>query len=129
MRNVATAVIILSTLGAVLDMALTVTTSVYEVSIQQTGDETDRTCRKRNADRKRSNRDNSEYIAVCICGRIVIIIFLSEDAGLYTGNIIKFENIISKLCIYDIWCDCLCGGDVRLRRYWLAGICPGIIIN
>ena len=30
MRNVATAVIILSTLGAVLDMALTVTTSVYE---------------------------------------------------------------------------------------------------
>ena len=33
MRNVATAVIILSTLGAVLDMALTVTTSVYEVSI------------------------------------------------------------------------------------------------
>ena len=35
MRNVATAVIILSTLGAVLDMALTVTTSVYEVSIHK----------------------------------------------------------------------------------------------
>ena len=35
MRNVATAVIILSTLGAVLDMALTVTTSVYEISIHK----------------------------------------------------------------------------------------------
>ena len=35
MRNVSTAVIILSTLGAVLDMALTVTTSVYEVSIHK----------------------------------------------------------------------------------------------
>ena len=35
MKNVATAVIILSTLGAVLDMALTVTTSVYEVSIHK----------------------------------------------------------------------------------------------
>ena len=35
MRNVATDVIILSTLGAVLDMALTVTTSVYEVSIHK----------------------------------------------------------------------------------------------
>lgn len=31
MRNVAVSVILLSTLGAVLDMALTVTTSVYEV--------------------------------------------------------------------------------------------------
>lgn len=35
MRNVAIAVIILSTLGAVLDMALTVTTSVYEISIHK----------------------------------------------------------------------------------------------
>ena len=35
MRNVATAVIILSTLGAVLDMALTVTTSVYEVKLTE----------------------------------------------------------------------------------------------
>ena len=42
------------------------------------------TCRKRNADRKRNNRDNGEYITVCISWRIVIIIFLSEDAGLYT---------------------------------------------
>ena len=94
MRNVATAVIILSTLGAVLDMALTVTTSVYEVSI-----------------RKRSNRDNGEYIVICVSWRITIIIFLSEDAGLYTGNIIKFENIVPELCINDIWCDRLCSGD------------------
>ena len=31
MRNVMVSVILLSTLGAILDMALTVTTSVYEV--------------------------------------------------------------------------------------------------
>ena len=77
----------------------------------QTGDETDRTCRKWNADRKRSNRDNGEYIAICVSWRITIIIFLSEDAGLYTGNIIKFENIVPELCINDIWCDRLCSGD------------------
>ena len=33
MPKVATAVIVLSTLGAVIDMALTVTTSVYEVKV------------------------------------------------------------------------------------------------
>ena len=107
MRNVATAVIILSTLGAVLDMALTVTTSVYEVSIHKPEIKLTELVESG----MKIGRDNSEYIVVCICGRIVIIIFLSEDAGLYTGNIIKFENIISELCIYDIWCDCLCGGD------------------
>ena len=123
MRNVATAVIILSTLGAVLDMALYGYHFRLRDQYSQTGDETDRTCRKWNADRKRSNRDNGEYIAICVSWRITIIIFLSEDAGLYTGNIIKFENIVPELCINDIWCDRLCSGDVYCGgRYWWENV-------
>ena len=76
MRNVATAVIILSTLGAVLDMALTVTTSVYEVSIHKPEMKLTELVRKWNADWKRSNRDNGEYIAICVSWRIHYYYFL-----------------------------------------------------
>ena len=56
---------------------------------------------------KRSNRNNSEYITICLSWRIFIAIFVFEDAELYAGNIIEFKNTVSKLCIYDIWCDCM----------------------
>lgn len=113
MRNVAIAVIILSTLGAVLDMALTVTTSVYEISIHKPDMSIDEINRKWNTDWKRSNRNNSEYITICLSWRIFIAIFVFEDAELYAGNIIEFKNTVSELCIYDIWCDCMryCDAD------------------
>ena len=80
MRNVAVSVILLSTLGAVLDMALTVTTSVYEVKSHKE----DMTFKELiHSGMKRSDRNNGEYTSVCIFRRITSAFFLSADAGIF----------------------------------------------
>ena len=58
MPKVATAVIVLSTLGAVIDMALTVTTSVYEVKCHKPDIKIEQTGSKWNEDWKRCDRNN-----------------------------------------------------------------------
>lgn len=110
MRNVMVSVILLSTLGAILDMALTVTTSVYEVKNHKSEMKFTE-CRKWNENRKRSDWNNGKYIAVCISWRITIVIYLFENAKLFVGTFAKFKNIVSKFCFYDFRCNCLCNGD------------------
>lgn len=83
MRNVAVSVILLSTLGAVLDMALTVTTSVYEVKSHKEDMTFKELIHSGMADRKRSDRNNGEYTSVCIFRRITSAFFLSADAGIF----------------------------------------------
>ena len=58
MPKVATAVIVLSTLGAVIDMALTVTTSVYEVKCHKPDIKMNKLVQKWNEDWKRCDRNN-----------------------------------------------------------------------
>ena len=109
MRNVMVSVILLSTLGAILDMALTVATSVYEVKNHKS--EMKFTELVESENRKRSDRNNGKYIAVCISWRITIVIYLFENAKLFVGTFAKFKNIVSKFCFYDFRCNCLCNGD------------------
>ena len=87
MRNVMVSVILLSTLGAILDMALTVTTSVYEVK------------------NHKSEMKFTELVESGMkIGREVI-------GKLFVGTFAKFKNIVSKFCFYDFRCNCLCNGD------------------
>ena len=104
MRNVMVSVILLSTLGAILDMALTVTTSVYEVKNHKSE-------MKFTELVESGMKIGREYIAVCISWRITIVIYLFENAKLFVGTFVKFKNIVSKFCFYDFRCNCLCNGD------------------
>ena len=104
MRNVMVSVILLSTLGAILDMALTVTTSVYEVKNHKSEMKFTELVESGMKNRKRSDWNNGKYIAVCISWRITIVIYLFENAKLFVGTFAKFKNIVSKFCFYDFRC-------------------------
>ena len=103
--------IILSTLGAVLDMALTVTTSVYEVSIHKPE-------MKLTELVESGMQIGREVIGTTV--NTLLFAYLGESLLLFSylkmqdytlETLLNSKILFQNLCIYDIWCDCLCGGD------------------
>lgn len=82
MLHVAVFVTVFSTLGAVIDTALSVTSSVYEVWTHKKQPDSERTYFFRLSGWKRNYRNNCKYAAFCLSWRLYSVICLCSDTAI-----------------------------------------------
>lgn len=108
MQKVMAAVVLLSTLGAVTDMALTVSTSLYEVKIHKPDMSNTELFQSGMQIGKSILGTTVNTLLFAYLGESMILVCILANAKTILGDSVKFQAFVSKLYFYDFWSTVLC---------------------